>query len=160
MNQNVTVQNPEYIHKRIHSLTNEFRLSKQIFDGNTLTFGNYTAVYGEDHSEADGLNMLLQAKNNPAPIALDYSVGGNVYQLTDKQGLFWAPGPASWMAFNEHWHATTTAFYLADEWTVGKWRFDGGVRWQHDNIGGNFQNTASGDLDAIPPPSTTTTPST
>lgn len=150
LNQNVSVQNPEYIHKRIHSLSNEFRLSKEIFDGNTLTFGNYTAVYGMDHSEDDGLNMLLQAKNNPTPIAVDYSVGGNVYQLTDKQGLFWAPGPASWMAFNEDWHATTTAFYLADEWTVGKWRFDGGVRWQHDNIGGNFQNTASGDLDANP----------
>lgn len=150
MNQNVTVQNPEYIHKHIYSISNEFQLSKEIFDGNTLTFGNYTAVYGEDHSEDDGLNMLLQAKNNPTPIAVDYTVGGKVYQLTDNQGLYWAPGPASWMAFNERWHATTTAFYLADEWTVGKWRFDGGVRWQHDNIGGNFQNTSSGDLDDNP----------
>lgn len=150
LSQNVTAQNPEYIHKHIHSLSNEFRLGKEIFDGNTLTFGNYTAVYGMDHSEADGLNMLLQARNNPTPIAVSYSDGANVYQLTDKQGLYWAPGPASWMAFNERWHATTTAFYLADEWSVGKWRFDGGVRWQHDNIGGNFQNTASGDLDANP----------
>jgi len=149
MNQNVTVQNPEYIHKRIHSLSNEFRVSKELFEGNTLTLGNYTAVYGEQHSENDGLNMLLQAKNNPNPIVVNLSDGTNTYQLTDKQGLFWA-NPQSWMAFNESWHATTTAFYLADEWKVGKWRFDGGARWQHDDIGGRFQNTASGDLDNNP----------
>jgi outer membrane receptor protein involved in Fe transport len=59
MNENVTVQNPEYIHKRIQSVSNEFRLSKELFEGNTLTFGNYTAVYGESHSEYDGLNQLL-----------------------------------------------------------------------------------------------------
>ncbi len=150
MNQNVTVQNPEYIHKKIQSASNEFHVSKELFEGNTLTLGNYTAVYSEDHTEADGLNQLLQAKNNPNPIVVNLSDGTNNYALTDSQGLFWNSQPQSWMAFAEHWHATTTAFFLADEWNIGKWRLDGGIRTQHDDIGGWFQNTTSGDLDANP----------
>lgn len=150
MNENVTVQNPEYIPKKIQTVSNEFRLSKELFEGNTLTVGNYTAVYSMDHAEYDGLNQLLQAKNNPNPIVVNLSDGTNNYALTDSQGLFWNANPQSWMAFNESWHATTTAFFVADEWNIGKWRFDGGMRIQHDDIGGRFQNTTSGDLDANP----------
>ncbi|WP_266172071.1 TonB-dependent receptor [Dyella subtropica] len=150
MNENVTVQNPEYIHKRIQSVSNEFHLSKELFEGNTLTFGNYTAVFSEHHSEANGSNQLLQAKNNPNPIVVNLSDGTNTYALTDSRGTFWNSQPQSWMAFNERWHATTTAFFLADEWNIGKWRLDGGMRIQHDDIGGSFQNTTSGDLDNNP----------
>jgi hypothetical protein len=150
MNENVTVQNPEYIHKKISSISNEFRLSKEIFEGNTLTVGNYTAVYSERHLEEDGLNMLLQARNNPNPIVVSLSDGTHTYALTDRQGLYWNNQPQPWMAFNERWHATTTAFYLADEWNIGKWRLDGGIRIHHDDIGGRFQNSASGDLDGNP----------
>ncbi|MFC5742376.1 TonB-dependent receptor [Dyella tabacisoli] len=150
LNENVTIQNPEYIHKRIQSVSNEFHLSKELFEGNTLTFGNYTAVFSEHHSENDGANQLLQAKSNPNPIVVNLSDGTNNYALTDKQGLYWNSQPQSWMAFNESWHATTTAFFLADEWNVGNWRFDGGARIQHDDIGGRFQNTTSGDLDNNP----------
>jgi outer membrane receptor for Fe3+-dicitrate len=150
MNQNVTVQNPEYIHKRIQSVSNEFHISKDLFDGNTLTLGNYTAVYSEFHQEDDGLNMLLQAKSNPSPIVVDMSDGTHTYQLTDAQGLFWNNQPQSWMAFNEKWHAMTTALFAADTWNIGNWRFDGGLRVQYININGWFQNTTSGDLDDNP----------
>ncbi|HWU77523.1 MAG TPA: TonB-dependent receptor [Rhodanobacter sp.] len=150
MNENVTVQNPEFIPKKIQSLSNEFRLSKELFPGNTLTIGNYTAVFSENHSEYDGLNQLLQAKSNPNPIVVNLSDGTNNYALTDGQGLYWNSEPSDWMAFNEHWHATTTAFFLADEWNIGKWRLDGGVRYQRDQIGGWLQDTTSGDLDGNP----------
>ena len=113
MNENVTVQNPEFIPKKIRSASNEFRLSKELFEGNTLTVGNYTAVYSMDHAEYDGLNQLLQAKSNPNPIVVTLSDGTNNYALTDAQGLFWNANPQSWMAFNESWHATTTAFFVA-----------------------------------------------
>ncbi|MGC1548076.1 MAG: TonB-dependent receptor plug domain-containing protein, partial [Rhodanobacter sp.] len=96
MNENVTVQNPEYIHKRIESASNEFHISKELFEGNTLTVGNYTAVYAESHSEDDGLNQLLQAKSNPNPIVVNLSNGTNTYQLTDGQGLFWNSQPQPW----------------------------------------------------------------
>ncbi|RDS86147.1 TonB-dependent receptor [Dyella psychrodurans] len=150
MNENVTVQNPEYIHKHIQSVSNEFHISKDLFDGNTLTLGNYTAVYSESHSENDGLNMLMQSKTNPNPIVVNLSDGTNTYQLTDGQGLFWNNQPQSWMAFNERWHATTTAAFAADTWNIGNWRFDGGARVQYVDINGWFQNTTSGDLDANP----------
>ncbi|WP_158628733.1 TonB-dependent receptor [Dyella choica] len=150
MNENVTVQNPEYIHKHIQSTSNEFHISKELFEGNTLTLGNYTAVYSESHSENDGANMLLQARTNPSPIVVNLSDGTHTYQLTDGQGSFWNNQPQSWMAFNERWHATSTAFFATDTWNIGNWRFDGGMRVQHVDIGGWFQNTASGDLDNNP----------
>jgi outer membrane receptor protein involved in Fe transport len=150
MNENISVQNPEYIHKRINSVSNEFHLSKELFDGNTLTVGNYTAVYSVAHSEDDGLNMLLQAKSNPNPIVVSLSDGTNTYQLTDSQGLFWNTQPQSWMAINEYWRATTTAFFASDVWNIGNWRFDGGMRVQHNNTSGWFQNGTTGDLDDNP----------
>jgi hypothetical protein len=107
-------------------------------------------VYSEFHQEDDGLNMLLQAKSNPLPIVVDMSDGTHTYQLTDGQGLFWNNQPQSWMAFNERWHETKTAFYLVDTWNVGNWRFDAGVRDEHDDIGGWFQNTTSGPLSPDP----------
>jgi outer membrane receptor protein involved in Fe transport len=150
MNENVTVQNPEYITQHINSLSNEIRLSKHLFDGNTLTVGNYSAVFSDHQAQYDGLNMLMQAKTNPNPIVVSVSNGTHTWQLTDGQGLFWNNQPQSWMAFNEHWHEAKTAFFLADTWSLGKWLFDGGARIEHDSLGGWFQNTASGPLDPNP----------
>lgn len=150
MNESISVQNPEYIHKRINSISNEIHLSRELFEGNTLTLGNYTARYSIAHTEDDGLNMLLQAKSNPNPIVVSLSDGSHTYQLTDKQGLFWNNSPQSWMTFNEYWRATSTAFFFSDVWNIGNWRFDGGMRVQHDNNSGWFQNGTTGDLDANP----------
>ncbi|MFT3792358.1 MAG: TonB-dependent receptor [Rudaea sp.] len=150
MNENISVQNPEYIHKRINSISNEIHLSRELFEGNTLTLGNYTARYSIAHSEDDGLNMLLQAKSNPNPIVVSLSDGTHTYQLTDKQGLFWNNDPQSWMTFNEYWRASTTAFFFSDVWNIGNWRFDGGMRVQHNNTSGWYQNGTTGDLDANP----------
>jgi outer membrane receptor protein involved in Fe transport len=150
MNENVTVQNPEYITEHISAVSNEIHVSKKLFPGNTLTVGNYTAVFSEHQAQYDGLNMLMQAQNNPYPIVVNVSNGTNTWQLTDGQGLFWNNQPQSWMAFNEGWHETKTAFFLADSWNVGRWLFDGGARIEHDSLGGWFQNTASGALDPNP----------
>jgi outer membrane receptor protein involved in Fe transport len=150
MNENVTVQNPEYITEHITAVSNEIHVSKKLFPGNTLTVGNYTAVFSEHQAQYDGLNMLMQAQNNPLPIVVNVSNGTNTWQLTDGQGLFWNNQPQSWMAFNEGWHENKTAFFLADSWNVGRWLFDGGARIEHDSLGGWFQNTASGALDPNP----------
>jgi outer membrane receptor protein involved in Fe transport len=150
MNENVTVQNPEYITEHINAVSNEIHVSKKLFPGNTLTVGNYTAVFSEHQAQYDGLNMLMQATTNPNPIMVSVSNGTNTWQLTDGQGLFWNNQPQSWMAFNEGWHETKTALFLADSWNLGKWLFDGGARIEHDSLGGWFQNTASGPLDPNP----------
>jgi hypothetical protein len=150
MNENVTVQNPEYITEHITAVSNEIHVSKKLFPGNTLTVGNYTAVFSEHQAQYDGLNMLMQATTNPSPIVVTVSNGTNTWQLTDGQGLFWNNQPQSWMAFNEGWHEAKTAFFLADSWNPGRWLFDGGARIEHDSLGGWFQNTASGPLDPNP----------
>ena len=146
MNENVTTQGLWYVHKNISAVSNEFHLSKELFDGNTLTFGNYTAVYSDHDTWALGNNMLLQAKNNPNPIAVNLSNGVNTYNLTSPQGF--ASGPST--AVYEAWNATNTAFFLADSWKLDQWLFDAGMRVEHQEATGNIQNTAVGDLDANP----------
>jgi len=146
MDQNVTTQGLWYVHKRIDAFTNEFHVNKELFDGNTLTAGNYTATYSDHDTWFLGNPLLLQAKNNPAPIAVNLSNGTNTYQLTSPQGF--AGGPST--ALTEAWNAVNTAFFLADTWKVDQWLFDGGVRAEHQDYSGRVQGSTSGDLDDNP----------
>ena len=143
MNQNVTTQGLWYVHKRIEGATNEFHLSKELFDGNTMTVGNYTAVYSDHDTWFLGNNMLLQAKNNPNPIAVTLS-NGDV--LSSSQGF--VSGPST--AIREAWNGFNTAFFLTDSWKLDQWLFDAGVRVEHQDANGRVQNTATGDLDNNP----------
>lgn len=149
MNEQVTVQNPESILEHPRSISNEFHLNKELFDGNTLTAGTYMAFFSDTLVGHEGWNQLLQAKTNPTPISVSLSDGTNTYALTDSQGLF-SQDPQSWMEDTEKWHESTTAFFLTDTWQIGKWWLSGGVRIQHNQLGGWLQNTSSGDLDANP----------
>jgi outer membrane receptor protein involved in Fe transport len=142
MNQNVTTQGLWYVHKRLEGATNEFHISKELFDGNTLTLGNYTAVYSDHDTWFLGNNQLLQAKNNPKPISVVLS-NGDV--LASPQGF--VSGPSS---IGESWNGFNTAFFLADSWKVGSWLFDGGVRVERQKADGRILNTATGDLDDDP----------
>jgi len=146
MNENVTTQGLWYVHKNIQAISNEFHISKELFDGNTLTFGNYEAVYNDHDTWYLGNNVLLQAKSNPNPVVVTLSNGTNTYNLTNSQGL--ASGPST--AVYEAWNATNTAFFLTDSWKVGQWLFDAGVREEHQEANGRVQNTATGDLDNNP----------
>lgn len=143
MNQNVTTQGLWYVHKRIQGATNEFHISKDIFEGNTLTFGNYTAVYNDHDTWFLGNNMLLQAKNNPNPIGVTLSNG---QVLSSSQGF--VSGPST--AIREAWNGFNTAFFLTDTWKLDKWLFDAGVRVERQEANGRIQNTATGDLDNNP----------
>lgn len=149
MNEMVTVQNPESILEHPRSISNEFHISKELFDGNTLTAGSYLAFFSDTLVGHEGAMQLLQAKTNPTPISVDLSDGTNTYALTDSQGIFYED-PESWMEDTEKWHESTAALFLTDTWQVGKWWLSGGVRVQHDKLGGWVQNTSSGDMDANP----------
>lgn len=147
MNENVTTQGLWYVHKNIKSVTNEFHLSKELFDGNTLTFGNYTATYSAHDTWYLNDTMLLQAKTNPNPIVVSLNNGSNTYQLTNPQGF----APAAWYyPLHEDWTGLNTAFFLTDSWKVDRWLFDAGVRVEHQEANGRIQNNASGDLDGNP----------
>jgi outer membrane receptor protein involved in Fe transport len=142
-NENVTTQGLWYVHKHISAASNEFHLSKELFDGNTLTVGNYTAVYNDHDTWSLGNPMLLQAKNNPKPISVTLS-NGDV--LVSPQGF--AGGQST--AIYEAWNATNTAFFASDSWKVDNWLFDAGIRVEHQDANGRIQNTATGDLDDNP----------
>ncbi|GAB2575244.1 TonB-dependent receptor plug domain-containing protein [Dyella jejuensis] len=144
MNQQVTTQGLWYVHKRIASISNEFHISKELFDGNTLTFGNYTAVYSDHDTWYLGNEMLLQAQNNPNPIVVDLSNGD---QLSSPQGF--VTGATSG-AIGERWNGFNTAFFLTDTWKLDNWLFDGGVRVEQQRANGGIANTATGDLDDNP----------
>jgi outer membrane receptor protein involved in Fe transport len=146
MNQNVTVQGLWYVHKRIANISNEFHVSKEIFDGNTLTLGNYTAVYNDHDTWYLGNNMLLQAITNPNPIVVDLDDGGNTYQLSSDQGFVGGPTTAIY----ERWNGFNTAFFLTDTWKLDNWLFDAGIRDEREQASGGIQNTAMTDLDDNP----------
>jgi outer membrane receptor protein involved in Fe transport len=146
LNQNVTTQGFWYVHKRIASISNEFHVSKELFDGNTLTLGNYTAVYNDHDTWYLGNNMLLQAISNPNPISVDIDSGGNTYQLASPQGF--VSGPST--AIQERWNGFNTAFFLTDSWKLDNWLFDAGFREERQQLSGGIQNTAMGDLDDNP----------
>jgi hypothetical protein len=146
MNQNVTTQGLWYVHKRIAAISNEFHISKELFEGNTLTFGNYSAVYNDHDTWFLGNNMLLQAISNPNPIVVDLNNGINTYQLSSSQGF--VSGPTT--AIYERWNGFNTAFFLTDSWKLDNWLFDAGVRDERQQASGGIQNTATGDLDDNP----------
>ncbi len=79
------------MHKRIAAISNEFHISKELFDGNTLTLGNFTTVYNDHDTWYLGNNMLLQAISNPNPIVVDLADGANTYQLSSNQGFVSGP---------------------------------------------------------------------
>lgn len=146
MNQSVTTQGLWYVHKRLDAVSNEFHISKELFDGNTLTLGNYSAVYNMHETWYLGNNMLLQAKSNPNPIVVNLSNGTNTWQLSSPQGF--VSGATD--AFQQRWNAFNTAFFLTDSWKVGNWLFDGGIRAERQDASGAYMNSATGDLDDNP----------
>jgi len=146
LNQNVITQGLWYVHKKLKSLSNEFRLSKELFEGNTLTIGNYSAVYSDSEWWDLGNNLLLQIKNNPKPIAVTASNGSNTWSLTDPQGF----ALGSTFPMTERWSGLNTAFFASDSWKLDRWLLDAGMRVEHQVQNGDVQGNSTGDLDDNP----------
>ncbi|MFC3649956.1 TonB-dependent receptor [Dyella humi] len=146
MNQNVVPMELRYVQQRFHVFSNEFHISKELFDGNTLTLGNYTASYSANETAFQGSDMLLQAKNNPTPIAVSLSNGAQTWQLASPQGF--VTGPT--FVLDMQGSAVNTAFFLTDSWKVDNWLFDAGVRDEYQYVKVVQANTATGDLDDDP----------
>jgi outer membrane receptor protein involved in Fe transport len=146
LSQNVTTQGLWYVHKDIAAISNEFHISKELFEGNTLTLGNFTTVYNDHDTWYLGNNMLLQAISNPSPIVVDLADGANTYQLSSNQGF--VSGPS--YALYERWNGFNTAFFLTDTWKLGNWLFDAGIRDERERASGGIQNNTTKDLDDNP----------
>ncbi|MGB3461674.1 MAG: TonB-dependent receptor [Rhodanobacter lindaniclasticus] len=145
-NQSVIHQGWWYIHKHLKNVNNDFRLSKEIFDGNTLTAGLYLAHYTMNDKWALGNQMLMTNTPNARPIAVSYTDGGQTYNVTDSQGFLDNGG------FNiaQHGTATNKAFYLSDRWRIGKWLLDASARLENQDATNNVCNLGNVDLDSNP----------
>jgi hypothetical protein len=146
LTQDVLTEELRYLDEGFWSVSNEAHLSGQLFAGNTLTAGNYVALYGVNELEYTGSDLLLQAQNNPQPIAISLTSGANTYQLTSSEGFSGAPQKA----ITNYSTALKYAFFLSDTWKVDKFLFDAGVRVDHESFVDHFGNTAKGSLSGNP----------
>ncbi len=145
-NQSVIHQGWWFIHKHLKNINNDFRLSKEIFDGNTLTAGLYLAHYTMDDEWALGNQMLMTNTPNARPITVSYVDANGVNQLTDNQGFL------DYGGFNitEHGNANNKAFYLSDIWRLGKWLIDLSGRVENQNATNDVCNLTNVNLDGDP----------
>ena len=135
-----------FIHKELESVNNDFRLSKEVFDGNTLTLGVYLAYYTMDDEWALGNQMLMSNEPNAQPITVSYVSGGQTSQLTDEQGFL------DYGTFNiaQRGHAFNKAMYLSDAWRIDKWLLDASVRVENQDATNRVCNLSNVNLDGDP----------
>jgi outer membrane receptor protein involved in Fe transport len=145
--QDVIHQGWWFIHKELQNINNDFRLSKEIFDGNTLTAGVYLAYYEMDDEWALGNQMFMTNEPNARPITVSYLNGtGQTVQQTDAQGFL------DYGGFNitEKGHAFNKAIYLSDSWRLDKWLLDASVRWENQEATNRVCNLTNVNLDGNP----------
>lgn len=151
LDQSVIQQGWWHIHKHLKSFNNDFRLSKELFEGNTLTIGFYINHYTMNDKWSLGNQMLMTNTPNATPITVSYTDGGQTYQRTDRQGF------ADFGGFHiaQHGSATNMALYLSDSWRVGKWLLDLSGRLENQDATNNVCNRSpvnpgAGGLDGDP----------
>jgi len=145
--QDVIQQGWWFIHKELQNINNDFRLSKEIFDGNTLTAGVYLAYYEMDDEWSLGSLMFMANEPNTRPITVSYVNGAaQTVQFTDAQGF------VNYGGFNitEKGHAFNQAVYLSDSWRLDKWLVDASVRWEKQQASNRVCNLSNVNQDGDP----------
>lgn len=147
LDQSVIQQGWWFIQKHLTNFNNDFHLSREIFDGNTLTAGVYLAHYTDRDNWSLGNPMLMTNTPNATPITLSYQQNGQTYLITNPQGIL-----SYGQGFNilEHGTGDNKAFYLADSWKVDRWLFDVGGRVENINVDQYTCNQKNIDLDGNP----------
>jgi TonB dependent receptor/TonB-dependent Receptor Plug Domain len=120
-----------YIQKTLQNLTDEFRISRLIFEGNTLTGGIYIAKYNDDDNWSLGNGMLMTNTPNATAITLNYLQGGNTYNVTSPQGIVDSNGNFNIL---EHGNASNIAGFISDSWRVNQWLFDASARVENIDV--------------------------
>src|SRR5437667_134939 len=129
--QSVIRQGWWYIQKELQSFVDEFRVSRTIFEGNTVTGGVYLARYSDDDNWSLGNGMLMTNTPNATAVTLNYLQGGNTYNLTSPQGIVDSNGNYNILA---HGNATNIAGFLSDSWKVNQWIFDASARVENIDV--------------------------
>src|SRR6185312_7835124 len=119
------------IQKSIQSLTDEFRVSHDLFTGNTLTGGVSVALYTDnDNWAAD--NALMTATSNAQPINLSFAQNDQIYNLSSPQGILNDNG--TYTTPGRHGDGRNIAPYFTDSWRFGSWLADIGARVEHIDL--------------------------
>ena len=147
LDQSVIQQGWWWIQKHLKNLNNDFRLSKEIFDGNTLTGGVYLAHYTDEDNWSLGNPMLMTNTPNATPITLSYVDGGVTKYITNPQGIL---GYGKGFNILEHGTGDNKAFYLADSWRWNNWLFDIGGRIENIDVDQYTCNQKNVNLDGDP----------
>jgi len=124
-NQSVIKQGWWFIQKSLQTIADEFRVSKQIFEGNTVTGGVYLAKYTMNDNWSLGNQMLMTNTPNATAITLRTTINGQNYNISSPQGFVDFNGNFNIL---EHGDATNIAGYLSDSWKLNQWLFDGSAR--------------------------------
>jgi outer membrane receptor protein involved in Fe transport len=138
--QSVVTQQVWFVQKKITSVTDEFRVSKDLGYGDILTAGVYAAHYTMNDNWSLSSNVLITNQPNASPIILSATAGGNVYQVSSPQGIVSANGGYYIL---QNGDATNIAPYLSDSWKIGPWLLDVGARLEHINLSQETSNTSN-----------------
>jgi outer membrane receptor protein involved in Fe transport len=130
------------VQKHIQSFTDELKLSKELFEGNTLTLGGYYAHVLDHDTWNLGNNILLALEPNARVLNARLANG----TILTRDGFT----SANSYDVNARYKSTNIAGYVSDEWKLGALRLDGGVRVERVKLRDTFENSSSGDLDANP----------
>ncbi|MEO7198984.1 MAG: TonB-dependent receptor plug domain-containing protein [Dokdonella sp.] len=147
LNQSVIHQGWWFIQKQLHTFNNDFRLSKEIFDGNTMTAGFYYARSTDKDNWSLGNQMLMTNTNNATPITVSHVENGVTKYDANPQGFVDFNGNFN---MSENGVAVNKAFYLSDSWRIGPWLVDASGRLENQHVSHNACNFKTLDLDGDP----------
>lgn len=131
------------VDKDLKSFTDELRISRELFEDNTVTVGAYYADYSSNDRWFLGNNMLLTATPNARRIDVLLDNGVAVTQ----DGF----NGAAFFAVNAKYDGDNIAGFIADEWEVtDRLRLDAGFRLERQEVDAILENLATADLDDNP----------
>ncbi|UXA53875.1 TonB-dependent receptor [Xanthomonas prunicola] len=131
------------VDKRLNSFTNDLRLSRELFAGNTLTAGAYYARYSSADTWYLGNTMLLTAQNNARRIDVALDDG----RQPTRQGFT----STAFLNLRAKYNGENIAAFVADEWELSqRLRLDLGARYERQSVTGDVHDTATVDLDGNP----------
>lgn len=130
-NQSIVTNQVWFVQKKLVSLGDEFRVIKDIGNGNTVTLGVYANYYTMNDNWSLGSNVLFTNQNNASPIILTANANGNTYHVTSSQGIVSTNGGYQIL---QDGNASQVAAYISDSWKIDRWLLDASVRFAHISL--------------------------
>ncbi len=147
-NQSVIQQGWWFIQKSLQSITDDFKVSWTMFEGNTLTPGIYLARYSMNDNWSLGNQMLMTNTPNAQAITLSYRGSANCGAPGNAVTCY-LTSPQGFVNFNsnfnilEHGDGTNIAGYLTDSWRFGGFLLDLGARLENIDVHQRTCNTTA-----------------